>query len=312
MHFHSRYSDGSLWPAELAAAARASGLEAAALTDHDTLAGVPDFLAAARAAGLRAWAGVEIDCHDGATGYRSELLAYFPGGRYEATESLLGGIRSERRRIVAELFRGAARYFSRTDLSFERYEQEELDSRPKETRDAHPNDIRYGKPDLYRALMQKGIIPPRIDYRQFKKAYLSTGLFGLSRFPKPSVEETCATVLADGGFLSLPHVGHVFDDDYKAMKKNSALLMILLERFKSFGLGYVELYAYGGKREADMNTLVEEAARLLGLGLSYGSDDHGPGSGKAAIGSFYGQFDGFPSPGSPERHDNGAMHGKGG
>lgn len=47
LHVHSRSSDGSDTPAALAALAAESGLAAVALTDHDTVGGVPEFLEAA-------------------------------------------------------------------------------------------------------------------------------------------------------------------------------------------------------------------------------------------------------------------------
>ena len=40
LHSHSRYSDGSDTPAEIVATARAKGLTALALTDHDLLDGL--------------------------------------------------------------------------------------------------------------------------------------------------------------------------------------------------------------------------------------------------------------------------------
>ncbi|MBP7264933.1 MAG: PHP domain-containing protein [Spirochaetia bacterium] len=64
LHFHSRYSDGCLWPSELAERAARAGLEAAALTDHDTFGGWPEFRQAAERRGLATWPAVEIDCVD--------------------------------------------------------------------------------------------------------------------------------------------------------------------------------------------------------------------------------------------------------
>lgn len=59
LHCHSTFSDGSLTPEQLADEAVKIGLKALALTDHDTVAGLPRFLAAARAlsasARCRAW-----------------------------------------------------------------------------------------------------------------------------------------------------------------------------------------------------------------------------------------------------------------
>ena len=60
LHVHSHFSDGSLSPAELIAAARKAGLSALALTDHNTVDGLPDFLAAAEGTGIEAIAGAEF------------------------------------------------------------------------------------------------------------------------------------------------------------------------------------------------------------------------------------------------------------
>ena len=60
LHMHSCCSDGTLTPEELVKAALAMGLEAAALTDHDTVSGVERFLAAAAGTPLHAVSGVEL------------------------------------------------------------------------------------------------------------------------------------------------------------------------------------------------------------------------------------------------------------
>ncbi len=66
LHAHSTASDGSQRPAAAVAAAHAAGLTAFALTDHDTLAGIPEAQVAADACGLRLIAGVELSVHQGA------------------------------------------------------------------------------------------------------------------------------------------------------------------------------------------------------------------------------------------------------
>ena len=53
---HSTHSDGALPPAEVVARAAAAGVELLALTDHDTVDGVPEARAAAREHGIRALA----------------------------------------------------------------------------------------------------------------------------------------------------------------------------------------------------------------------------------------------------------------
>ena len=60
LHMHSVFSDGSLTPEELIQEAVKMKVTAVSLTDHDTMSGVPRFLAAARDAGLQAIPGVEI------------------------------------------------------------------------------------------------------------------------------------------------------------------------------------------------------------------------------------------------------------
>ena len=60
LHTHSNYSDGTFSPAELIAEAAEIGLSAVALTDHNTVAGLPEFVAAARKSSVEAIPGVEI------------------------------------------------------------------------------------------------------------------------------------------------------------------------------------------------------------------------------------------------------------
>lgn len=69
LHTHSCFSDGTCTPAEIVDLAVRTGLSAVALTDHNTIAGLPDFLAAAESADVEAIAGVEIS-----TGYHGKEL----------------------------------------------------------------------------------------------------------------------------------------------------------------------------------------------------------------------------------------------
>ena len=65
LHAHSTASDGSKAPADVAAAARAAGLAAIALTDHDTMAGVNEAVAAGQSLGVRVVPGVELSAMEG-------------------------------------------------------------------------------------------------------------------------------------------------------------------------------------------------------------------------------------------------------
>jgi predicted metal-dependent phosphoesterase TrpH len=66
LHIHSTHSDGTLTPAEILAKAKRLGLSAVALTDHNTVSGLPDFLCTAKAMGITAVAGTELSTvHEG-------------------------------------------------------------------------------------------------------------------------------------------------------------------------------------------------------------------------------------------------------
>ena len=60
LHRHSVVSDGTLTPEQLAARARANGVDLWSLTDHDEVGGQQRALEAARAEGLRYLTGVEV------------------------------------------------------------------------------------------------------------------------------------------------------------------------------------------------------------------------------------------------------------
>lgn len=60
LHTHSDYSDGKCPPESVVRLAAEAGLSAVALTDHNTLSGVPEFIRAGEAHGIDAVAGTEI------------------------------------------------------------------------------------------------------------------------------------------------------------------------------------------------------------------------------------------------------------
>ena len=64
LHTHSTFSDGTFTPAQIVAEGLRRKTRAVALTDHNTLAGLPEFLEAAQGTALEAIPGVEIS-----TGY---------------------------------------------------------------------------------------------------------------------------------------------------------------------------------------------------------------------------------------------------
>lgn len=60
LHVHSTFSDGTLSPRELIRLAADTGVEALALCDHNTVAGLPEFLEAAENSGVEAIPGIEF------------------------------------------------------------------------------------------------------------------------------------------------------------------------------------------------------------------------------------------------------------
>lgn len=60
LHTHSYYSDGTLSPAQLIAGAEQAGLSAIVLSDHNTVAGLPEFIAAGAKSPVEAVPGVEF------------------------------------------------------------------------------------------------------------------------------------------------------------------------------------------------------------------------------------------------------------
>ena len=60
LHTHSTFSDGTCSPSELVNKTVSCGLQAIALTDHDTVEGIPDFLEAAKDMAIEAIPGTEL------------------------------------------------------------------------------------------------------------------------------------------------------------------------------------------------------------------------------------------------------------
>ena len=88
LHTHSTYSDGSLTPTELLRAAEAIGLDAIALCDHNTVAGLPEFLQAAEHSSVEAIPGCEFSSDY--NGIDLHIIGLFiPAGQYDCVTSML-------------------------------------------------------------------------------------------------------------------------------------------------------------------------------------------------------------------------------
>ncbi|MBQ8263275.1 MAG: PHP domain-containing protein [Oscillospiraceae bacterium] len=96
LHAHTSESDGSLSPTELVKLAKAQGLAAVAVTDHDTAEGLEEAMWAAAAEGVELVPGIELSVD-----YRGEgvhILGYFIDPDAEALKELLAWVVWERER----------------------------------------------------------------------------------------------------------------------------------------------------------------------------------------------------------------------
>lgn len=75
LHTHTTASDGTLTPTELVMSAVTVGLDVLAVSDHDSVEGVPSALKAAEPLGLMVIPGVELSAHEG--GRDVHVLGYF-------------------------------------------------------------------------------------------------------------------------------------------------------------------------------------------------------------------------------------------
>lgn len=300
LHLHSRFSDGSLWPEDIARGAAHLGLEMAALTDHDTLGGSERFAAECAKVGIASVTACEIDVNEPEVAYKSELLAYFPGrtvAECPATGRMLDGVLGERRKRIEYYLYWARTFFKRDDLCLEDMigERRENDSL---RRDGDLGVISWSKVDLFLYLRSRKLLPAYMSYKIFKKEWMRPGRFPKYKLSKPDTAKCVQAVHADGGFVVIPHVGHLWNDDPEEMEHSSEGVKALFQFFRNRGVDGVEMYWYSGNRKTKaINDLVRRLAEPLGFFLSYGSDCHGPDTDKYTIDKFSGDFTGFPSSG---------------
>ena len=71
LHTHSTFSDGTFSPTEIVLKAKEIGLDAVALCDHNTVAGLDEFVSAGKKYGVTTVSGIEFS-----TEYNSKQLAH--------------------------------------------------------------------------------------------------------------------------------------------------------------------------------------------------------------------------------------------
>lgn len=102
LHTHSTYSDGTCTPRELCELAVAAGLSAIALTDHNSVDGIPDFLSVAKDYPIEAIAGSEFSVDY--NGKEVHLVGLFiPTSHFAAVTDLMAETAERKERSNVDL-----------------------------------------------------------------------------------------------------------------------------------------------------------------------------------------------------------------
>jgi hypothetical protein len=249
LHMHSTASDGLLAPADVVAAARAAGLSAIALTDHDTVEGVAEARTAGEALGVRVIAGIELSAHEGD---RELHVLGLHLTRLGALEDRLVALRATRRIRAAQIVDKLRALGFPIDL----------DAVWREA-----GDGAVGRPHVARVLIANGWAK---DHRDAFDRLIGSGrpaYVSKQRLPLPDAVQ----MLREAGGLAI--IAHPGSDGSRSR----------LEMLKRIGFDGVEVRhpSHSVEDIARLGTLAE----YLGLVPSGGSDWHGSAEGPRTIGN---------------------------
>jgi predicted metal-dependent phosphoesterase TrpH len=246
---HSTASDGSALPAAVVAAAHAAGLSAIALTDHDTMAGLPEAREAGERLGVRVIAGVELSAID-AAGAETHILGLHIA-RPEPLERALGVFRTARRDRALEI----VERLNALGVAVTR-----------EAVLAQAGDAAIGRPHVARALVAGGFAR---DHREVFDRWLGAGRPAFVEKRRLGMAEAFAWIHEAGGLAVFAHPGG------EGTRERLTALAAL-------GMDGVEVRhpGHSGADIARLSALAEELALLP----SGGSDWHGAAEGTRTIG----------------------------
>lgn len=245
LHAHTTASDGSLTPTELVELAVTAGLTALAVTDHDTLDGLPEAMRAAQSLGVELVPGIE-------------LAITYPSGRFHMLGYLVdpdSPILSSRLRLLKE------NRATRNDRMVEKMQTLGIPITLEEVRAASGGG-QIGRPHMAQAMLKKGLVESAQE--AFDK-YLADGAAAHVPKDKISLEEGVELIHAAGGLAVLAHPA--------SLKLADSDLANELIRLHTLGLDGVECYYSQHSSERTQSLLsMASAAKLLPTG---GSDFHG-------------------------------------
>lgn len=246
LHLHTTASDGRLRPAELVARAAQADLSIISVTDHDTIAGLPEARDAAERSGIRLIDGIEITAIE--EGRDVHVLGYFVDPRSDALTGFLRAQRFDRVRRVRAMADRLASMGMPVDIE------------PVLARASSTEGRSVGRPLLADALVASGHAADR------REAFDRLLAFGrpafVARYGAPVVDVVAAIHRA-GGIASLAHPGLTGVD----------------ERIAGFALGGLDaLEARHSDHDATVEQTYRRTAQQLDLAVSGGSDFHGDAS----------------------------------
>lgn len=248
LHMHSTASDGSRTPADVVRAAKAAGLVAIALTDHDSIAGLPEALLTGAELGVRIVNGVELSAVEGQA--ETHLLGLHLRDTIvleRALESLREMRQRRARQIVDKLIELGVKVTFEDVLT-------------------QAGVGAVGRPHVARALVEDGWAT---DVRDAFDRYLGAGRPAYVAKEQLGMPEAIAMIHAAGGLAVLAHPG-------------GAGTRERLVALAAIGLDGVEVKhpSHSPTDTNRMRTLCEQ----LGLVVSGGSDWHGAADGPRTIG----------------------------
>lgn len=255
LHMHSTASDGSVAPADVVAAAHQAGLDAIALTDHDTVDGVVEAQAAGDALGVRVVAGVELSAVD--DGDEIHVLGLHLGHPEYIAAALeeLKEARRDRARITVETLNALGIPVT-LDAVF-----------------AIAGAGAVGRPHIAKALVAGGWAR---DFRDAFDRWLGNGRPACIEKRTVTFEEAARLIHDAGGLAVYAHPG-------------SGASRAGLEALAALGLDAVEVRhpSHTADEIVRLAALTEE----LGLVPSGGSDWHGGSEGYRSLGSMHVSID---------------------
>jgi 3',5'-nucleoside bisphosphate phosphatase len=282
LHTHSRYSDGSDSPAELAAKAAAVGITAIALTDHDTTASCEEMADACRHHGIEHVPGVEVslrdrhftrvDEHGETRSVNVHVLAYFvPTNPDAPLQREIASLRGDRLARNLELV-GLLNRLGFTRLTL-----------PYVTALANSEES-IGRPHFARAMTElhpEIVGPPSPDATQrIFDEWLGQG--GRAYLPKTErlIEQFVTAGASSGVVFSIAHplMNYRATGLEEIAKKMPPILASLREQ----GIKGVE--ALYGSTEPPARALLAKLARDAGMIPTGGSDYHGTYKADVALG----------------------------